>query len=288
MWGCRWRAASSATCPAGWGPKRTSPPGSHASGRSGAASRASSSRATTSAGAASSASTGPSSPTASRTTTTLPAPPSRACSTPIARPGWTTGTSPRERWARRRSAISDSSASVSATRSGGSRPAGSGARPQPLEELDLPGVVDVVVGRAEDEVAHRPLGSLGDGLQVLVPEGGHGRAQVAVRLLQEAQVGLPGRLADLPFRTGEPVAPRQRKADLRPQPVEDGILPVGRVNGELPDVVPLRGRPPRRRLRRDAAQRALEDRPVPGLVVVARVEGAEEDLDAGIAHSYFP
>ena len=101
IWGCRWRAASLAMSPAGWGPRRISPAESPASGPRGAAGRASSSRGTPSAAAASSASPSPSSPTASRTTTTRPAPRSRACSTPTARRGSPTGTSLPARWARR-------------------------------------------------------------------------------------------------------------------------------------------------------------------------------------------
>src|SRR5688572_11633791 len=104
---------------------------------------------------------------------------------------------------------------------------------QPLQELDLAGMVDVVVGHAEDKVQEARLAPFGDGLQILVPKGRDSLAEVAVHVREDLEVRLPGLVAGLSFGPGEPVAPLEREPDLRAQTVEDGVLPVRRVHGEL-------------------------------------------------------
>src|SRR5262249_16861327 len=76
------------------------------------------------------------------------------------------------------------------------------------------------------------------------------------------------------------------------QPPAHRVLPVGRVDDLLPDVVPVGGRPPRGLRRAQPADRAAQVRPVPGLPVEALVQQGQEqrDLRAGglLSHTLPP
>ena len=65
-------------------------------------------------------------------------------------------------------------------------------------------------------------------------------------------------------------------------PAADDALPVGAVDGDLPDRVAPRRRAPARLLGGEAAQRAEQVRPVPGLAVEALVEQGEQEADLGV------
>jgi hypothetical protein len=66
------------------------------------------------------------------------------------------------------------------------------------------------------------------------------------------------------------------------QPPAHCILPVGCVQGELPDVVPVRTRPPERLLHRNSPERPSKRGTVPALVVEGLVGDLEEHGDQGI------
>src|SRR5437764_27053 len=85
---------------------------------------------------------------------------------------------------------------------------------------------------------------------------------------QNFLVGLPGGFRQLSgLRAGEEITAEQRElASLAAfQTPPHNVFPVSRVKGFLPDVVPVRSRPPRRLLRRNSFERLPQVRPVPGL-----------------------
>src|SRR5690349_17532126 len=61
-----------------------------------------------------------------------------------------------------------------------------------LEQLNLPGVVDVVRGGARDEAQSRHLAARQPRVQVTRPGRGDRRAKIAMHGVEQAQVGPPG------------------------------------------------------------------------------------------------
>jgi hypothetical protein len=103
-----------------------------------------------------------------------------------------------------------------------SLPARAAGQRHPLQELDLPRVVDVVQRGAEDETPEAVACPRSQRFQAARPQGRDHRAQLAVLLLEQGQVGPPGALevAAAGRRAGEPVAPleRERSALLPGEP----------------------------------------------------------------------
>src|SRR6185312_6036677 len=111
--------------------------------------------------------------------------------------------------------------------------------------------------------------------------------EVAVHGAENPQVVLPGPLGGVLSRADEPVAARHREPRLPllprvAQAAQNDVLPIGRVNGQLPDIVPLGAGPPRRLLRREAAKRTPQVGAVPGLALIGLLQGAQEHLDAWV------
>jgi hypothetical protein len=147
-----------------------------------------------------------------------------------------------------------------------------------LEHLDLPGVIQVVRGDAGHRVKHRGLIAVAHEARELgVAEPGNGRAQRAMRVVEQAHVGVPlgGGVGRLP---PEEVRSLQGKtaARLAGEPPHHGVLPVGAVHHQFGDVVPAAGRTPRRLRGRDPANRPAQIGAVPGVTVVGAVENVEE------------
>jgi len=146
------------------------------------------------------------------------------------------------------------------------RSAAAGSPPQALEQLNLPRVVNVVEGHAEDPGAGRRPG-------FALPQLGDGLAQLAMFSLQQGPV-LPPRLRALRCRAGKPVAALESKRPSRVsmQSPTHYIFPIGCVEGNFPDVVPAGCRTPRRLLGGYSAQRLLQVGTVPGLLLVCLVD----------------
>src|SRR6266542_273295 len=155
--------------------------------------------------------------------------------------------------------------------------------PHGLEQLDLPRVVHVVQSDPRDlpqsgtpaRPRKRPRQVPGRQLRDRL-------AQRAVLALEQVPLEAPRLLVRA--RELEPVVPvhREGPAFFPRQPPAHAVFPVCRVHGELPDVVPARGRAPRRLPRRDAAKRALACRPVPCALVVGLVQRVEQDGDLAV------
>src|SRR5262249_31075573 len=111
-------------------------------------------------------------------------------------------------------------------------------------------------GKAGDDLAQRPV------LRI------EKLALDAPRFLRRRRKLQPVRAAD-----------RERIAGRSGQAITDAALPVGRVDRELPDVVPAGRWTPVRLAGRDAAQRPAQVRPVPRRLVIRLVDGVEEGRD---------
>src|SRR5688572_28943898 len=98
------------------------------------------------------------------------------------------------------------------------------------------------------------------------------------RLLPRRQIRIVGR--------SDPVASLQRKGaalDAVDEAAAGGVLPVGRVHGELPDVVPPRRRTPVNGLPFHAAHGVAQGRAVPSVLLVSRVHRRKEHFQY-VAH----
>ena len=141
-------------------------------------------------------------------------------------------------------------------------------------------MVDVVRGDSPREpggavTALRRTAAQGGGL-----EAGDGASEAPVLFVQQSDV-----VAPLPAVRGplEPVAPlgRERASSGRREPPPDGVLPVGRVHDELPDVVAAGSGPPRDTALGKASDRASQVRAMPGLPVVRLVDEREKKRPVG-------
>lgn len=91
----------------------------------------------------------------------------------------------------------------------------------------------------------------------------------AVHRFEQLEIGIPCRCRSFD-RTSKPIASAQRKRSpfLAGQPAADGVLPVCAMNDDLPDVMPVRCRPPTDPVERQSAYRAAKVRSVPCLTAV--------------------
>lgn len=154
---------------------------------------------------------------------------------------------------------------------------------QPLEQLNLPGVIDVVEGHAGDEVVEPGLAAGRDLIEGLVGQTRDRLAQLAVHACEQGEVLLPGLLFRVTLGPAEPVAPLRGESTpfAAAEAAQDRILPIGGVDRQLPDVVAVRGRPPGRLLGAEAAERSPQVGAVPRLLVVGLIDQAQEHGDAG-------
>ena len=156
--------------------------------------------------------------------------------------------------------------------------------PDSQEQPDLPGMIDVVGGDAADHPNGIP--PVGVGPQLPGREGSDDGAQLLVLALEDCAVLFPI-LVGSP-RPHEPVAARERERapTVAGEPPPNDVLPVGAVQRQLPGVVPVGRRPPRRLVHRHAAQRPPQRRAVPRLSIKRLVEAREQQLAhfIGISH----
>src|SRR5262252_9115968 len=140
--------------------------------------------------------------------------------------------------------------------------------PEALQDLDLSRVVDVVRRDAVDERVRPMLAAGRLRSERPVGEFRHGRPEPLVHVVEESDVRAPGALGRR-RGSGEPVASllAERSPLLAGEHAPDGVLPVRGVERELPDVVPPGSRPPGGLAGADAAQRAFQVRPLPGLLL---------------------
>ena len=122
---------------------------------------------------------------------------------------------------------------------------------QALQQLDLAGVVEVVGGDAPHQAADRLATARRAAREVVVRQPRDGRAQPLVTGREQRLVLLPPRLAQL-RRRREPVRAGacERAALLPGQPAPRRVLPVRRVERDLPGAVARRGRAATRPARR--------------------------------------
>ena len=137
-----------------------------------------------------------------------------------------------------------------------------GAPADALEELDLPGVVGVVHGDAENRIAVAPGPALADA----AAEPGsrktlHDFDEQAMLLRDQLAIGRPGCVVG-PLRHRRPIGwstRKARKCHTQDSP-PDHVVPIGDVQRQLPDGVSAAGRTPARQGRVDAAQRTRRGR----------------------------
>src|SRR5439155_85482 len=133
---------------------------------------------------------------------------------------------------------------------------------QPLQQLDLPGVIEVVRRDAANRVGRRVAAVPDDARHRPRRQAFHHLAQPFVFFREQPHIVVPGAIAGWP---NEPVGTSERKSlgAAARQPLPDDVLPVRRVDDELPDAVAPAARSPRRLFRPHAAERRGRRGPVP-------------------------
>ena len=163
---------------------------------------------------------------------------------------------------------------------------------QPLEHLDLAGVVGVVQDNPGNQVrVGRPSGPASDLVQPLGIESRHGIDQAGVALLHEAAVPLPRRGRG-PVGYMGPVRGRARESSplLTRDPPSYRVVPVGHVKRQRPDAVPVGVGPPHRHVGGEAPKGA-QDRgtavpePLPGGGVQVSQSLVESSVVHGVTSS---
>ena len=111
-------------------------------------------------------------------------------------------------------------------------------------------------------------------------------AHRAVCIDEQLHIAAPGGRRCLARR--EPVGACERKsaALFAKNPAADRVLPIGRVEHVLPDVVAIGMRAPQRLSVRQPADRAAEVGTVPRLAVEALIDNAEQRFKQRIVHCH--
>src|SRR5208282_2144764 len=155
---------------------------------------------------------------------------------------------------------------------------------EPLEQLNLAGMIDVVKGDAQDGVKGGPFGALDRSVEMRHWNLRDRSAQGFVQFVEQRKRLLPLRGPGGPEasgRRGEPVGAFVRKASTLAagEALPHGVFPVGGVEHFFPDVVAARGGPPSGLRGSQPAEAAAEVGAVPGVMVEGLVQSAEQGTD---------
>ena len=147
---------------------------------------------------------------------------------------------------------------------------------QPLDELYLACVVEIVRGDTGDEFEVGDRAARRGPLQVARWNSCDRRPELAMGAVEQRNILLPRGFAHVVPHEPVRAVERESAAGLTCQPPMDGVLPIRRVNDNLPDVVPAPGRTPRCLSCGQPPNRPSQVRPVPGSPGVRAIEDLEE------------
>lgn len=147
-------------------------------------------------------------------------------------------------------------------------------------QLDLTGVIQVVCRRSFDHLCERPSTRRRSLRQFSRRQRRYSCAERAMAFFEERQVGLPDAVT-FGAMAIEPIAPFERKGSalFSEDPATHRVLPVGTMDDDLPDVVPIATRTPCCFTRRQPSNRSFQIGAVPGRMIVGLVEQVQEEAD---------
>src|SRR2546429_6100127 len=152
-----------------------------------------------------------------------------------------------------------------------------------FQQLYLPRVIQVVRGDAVHVLRIGPGGPPSPGAEPCRREARDDGPEQPVLLLEERDVAPPRGGVGL-RRERWPVAPGAREFELgvAHQSAAHDVLPIGRVQHDLPDVVAAAARAPQRLPRREAADGPPQRGAVPRFAIEGLVEDVEQQRDAPV------
>src|SRR2546430_2799994 len=154
-----------------------------------------------------------------------------------------------------------------------------------FEQLYLPRMIQIVRSDAIHMLRVGPGGSPAPGVEPRRGKASNDRPEQPMLLSEERDVAPPrGRVRLRGER--RPVAPDAREFEpgIARQAAAHDVLPVRRVQHDLPDVVAALARAPQRLARREAADGSPQRGAVPRLAIERLVDDVEQQGDAAVNH----
>jgi hypothetical protein len=142
-------------------------------------------------------------------------------------------------------------------------PGASAGANQPVDETDLPRVVRVVGGCARNRPTDRPPRSLHALLEGAWAQATHDSDEQSMLLLEQLHIPAPLTRAEGVSAKEIAAGQRERVSGIIGDAAPDNVLPVGGVDRNFRNVVPVGARPAACLPRGDAAQGAAQRRTMP-------------------------